>query len=142
MLDLHPVGLLYTDLHDDGSGRGRVENHRNAGNYFVSSAECIFIAQQQLAHPNACRYSPSGYYGSKFVTVILSGDEEGNVGLFCYQVSLQCQAVVKAGIVAATTDPGMMMVVLATIIKIKTMHCMFLMFFTKSRANTVEKFNK
>lgn len=105
---LERVGMMYTDLHDDGSARGKVQNHRNAETFFLSSAECIFIAGQQQRHPSPCRHAPSGQYGSKFVTVVLSGDEQHDVGLFAYQVSLACTAMVEADLVAATTEPSQM----------------------------------
>ena len=81
-----------------------------ADTFFLSSAEVIFAAEQQRAHPNPTPYSSTGYYGSKFVTVVLSGDESHDVGVFAYQVSLQAMAMVQAELISATTDPSFMMV--------------------------------
>ena len=30
----------------------------------------------QNSHPNICKYSPDGYFGSKFVTVVVTGKTE------------------------------------------------------------------
>ena len=79
--------MIYTDLVDDGSGTGKVLCKRHPDSYFVSSLEVLFIARQQLAHRNVCKYSSSNYFGSKFVTLVVSGDEEGNVAISEYQVS-------------------------------------------------------
>lgn len=114
LLGLQCVGMIYTDLHDDGTRTGKVEQVRGADSFFLSSAECLFIAEQQRLHPNPCRHSPTGHYGSKFVTVVLTGDEEGGVGVFAYQVSLTMVGMREAEIVQATTDPALMMTVPAT----------------------------
>lgn len=114
LLGLQCVGMIYTDLRDDGTKTGKVEATRGAHSFFLSSAECLFIADQQRLHPNPCRHSPTGRYGSKFVTVVLTGDEEGSVGVFAYQVSVTAMGMQDAGIVQATTEPALMMTVPAT----------------------------
>jgi len=110
LLGLQRVGMIYTDLRDDGSGQGKVDCRRGAGTFFLSSTEILFMAEQQKAHPNPCYRSKTGEFGSKFVTVVLSGDEAHNVGVFAYQVSLQATALVDADLISATTDPALMMV--------------------------------
>lgn len=65
--------MIYTDLTDDGTGTGKVICRRYADTFFLSSAECIFIAREQLKHPNTCKHAEHGTYGSKFVSVVISG---------------------------------------------------------------------
>ena len=110
LLGLQKVGMIYTDLRDDGSGQGKVKCRRGAETFFLSSAEILFMAEQQKAHPNPCYHSKTGEFGSKFVTVVLSGDEAHDVGVFAYQVSLQATALVEADLISATTDAALMMV--------------------------------
>ncbi|PJF17737.1 Nuclear protein localization protein [Paramicrosporidium saccamoebae] len=110
LLGLCCVGMIYTDLQDDGTRTGKVECKRSADSFFLSSSEALFIAEQQQKHPNPCRYATSGQYGSKFVTVVATGDESNNVGLFAYQVSLTAMSLLAADLVSATTDPSLMMV--------------------------------
>jgi nuclear protein localization family protein 4 len=110
LVGLQRVGMIYTDLRDDGTGSGKVEYQRTPETFFLSSAECLFIAEQQRIHPNPCRHSKSGHYGSKFVTVVVSGDASNDIGLSAYQVSLTAMAMADADIVSATTDPSLMMV--------------------------------
>lgn len=41
--------------------------------YFLSSEECITAGHFQNKHPNICRLSPDGHFGSKFVTAVATG---------------------------------------------------------------------
>ncbi len=41
--------------------------------HFLSAEECITAADFQNKHPNPCRLSPDGHFGSKFVTVVVTG---------------------------------------------------------------------
>ena len=53
---------------------------------------------------NKCKYSPDGYFGSKFVTVVVTGDATGQIQFEGYQVSNQCMALVKSEILLPTYD--------------------------------------
>ncbi len=112
LFSLSTIGMIYTDLVDDGTGKGTVECVRGSDTFFLSSAECIFIATEQMARPSPCRYAPSGRFGSKFVTVVVTGDEaqDGHIGLFPYQVSNALVAMVEGGLVEASTEPSLMLV--------------------------------
>ncbi|RCH79735.1 nuclear protein localization protein 4, partial [Rhizopus stolonifer] len=68
------VGMIFSDLMDDGTGSGSVVPKRHVNSYFLSSLECIFAAEMQRRHPNVCKHSVSGNFGSKFVTCVVSGD--------------------------------------------------------------------
>ncbi len=41
--------------------------------HFLSAEESIMAADLQNLHPNPCRLSPDGHFGSKFVTVVVTG---------------------------------------------------------------------
>lgn len=110
LLGLQCIGMIYTDLRDDGSGKGRVERRRGPDTFFLSGSEVLFAADQQMHHPSPWPASPTRHYGSKFVTVVLSGDEEGAVGVSAYQVSLQAMAMVRADLISATSDPALLMI--------------------------------
>ena len=58
----------------------------------------------QNKHLNMCKYSPDGYFGSKFVTVVVTGDSLGQIHFEGYQVSNQCMALVKSEILIPTLD--------------------------------------
>ena len=109
-LGLQKVGMIYSDLHDDGSGTGKVICRRKAETFFVSSAEIIFMANAQADHPNPCRFSTSGKFGSKFITVIVSGDAEKNIHLSAYQVSNIGAAMTRDGIIDATVKANVLRV--------------------------------
>jgi nuclear protein localization family protein 4 len=73
-LGLEVVGVIYTDLVDDGKGSGSVICKRHSNSYFLSSAECIFAAKLQNKYPVTTKYSSSQKYSSRFVTCVLSGN--------------------------------------------------------------------
>ena len=97
------IGMIYTDLTSDENGL--VKNKRNASTFFVSSAECHFIAKQQLARPINSTNLPI----SRFVTAIITGNDQGQIDIFCYQVSVQAESLTKANIIMPSTDPSQLM---------------------------------
>jgi nuclear protein localization family protein 4 len=58
----------------------------------------------QNKYLNTCKYSPDGYFGSKFVTIVVTGDTLGQIHFEGYQVSNQCMALVKSQILLPTYD--------------------------------------
>jgi len=44
-------------------------------------------AELQNIHPNICKLGTSGQFGSKFITVCVSGNESNQIDLKGYQVS-------------------------------------------------------
>ena len=74
-LGLTCVGWIFTDLVPLDANNGTVRYLRHAGTYFLSAHEVITAAHLQHLHPNPCRLSPEGRFGSKFVTVIVTGDQ-------------------------------------------------------------------
>lgn len=51
----------------------QVKHVRNIESHFLSAQECIMAGYFQNRYPNPCRFSPNGYFGSKFVTVCVTG---------------------------------------------------------------------
>lgn len=41
--------------------------------HFLSAQEVLMAAHFQNRHPHACRHAAAGHYGSKFVTVCVTG---------------------------------------------------------------------
>jgi len=73
-LGLRPVGWIFTDLIPLDTLTGTVKHFRgNVNSHFLSAEECIMAADLQTRHPNACHLSPDGHFGSKFVTVVVTG---------------------------------------------------------------------
>lgn len=72
-LGLRRVGWIFTDLLAEDVQKGTVKYTRNGTTYFLSAQECIMAGHYQNLHPNPCKYASSGYYGSKFVTVCVTG---------------------------------------------------------------------
>ena len=72
-LKLQVVGMIFTDLIDDGTSTGKVICKRHVNSYFLSSAECILSAKLQLKYPTLCKWGEAGFYASRFVTCIVTG---------------------------------------------------------------------
>ncbi|XP_054112577.1 nuclear protein localization protein 4 homolog isoform X5 [Callithrix jacchus] len=99
-LGLRKVGWIFTDLVSEDTRKGTVRYSRNKDTYFLSSEECITAGDFQNKHPNMCRLSPDGHFGSKFVTAVatglsLTGGPDNQVHFEGYQVSNQCMALVR-----------------------------------------------
>merc|ERR1719494_409012 len=76
--------------------------------YFLSAEECIMAAYLQNLHPSPCKLSFDGKFGSKFVSVCVSGNLENHIGFDGYQVSNQCMALVRDDCLVPTKDePGL-----------------------------------
>uniref|UniRef100_A0A2R5LLL1 Nuclear protein localization protein 4 homolog n=1 Tax=Ornithodoros turicata TaxID=34597 RepID=A0A2R5LLL1_9ACAR len=103
-LGLVQVGWIFTDLLPLDLQKGTVKHLRNIESYFLSAQECIMAGHYQNSHPNPCKLSPDGYFGSKFATVCVTGDKENQVHMEGYQVSNQCMALVKDNCLVPTKD--------------------------------------
>jgi nuclear protein localization family protein 4 len=84
-LGLKCVGWMFTDLVPDKGGL--VRHYRGTESHFLSAQECIMAGHFQSRFPNACAKSSSGYFGSKFCTVVVTGNKEGQVHTEGYQVT-------------------------------------------------------
>lgn len=103
-LGLMKVGWIFTDLIAEDLQKGTVKHLRNASSYFLSAQECIMAGHLQNQHPNPCKLSPDGYFGSKFVTVCVTGDADNHIHMEGYQVSNQCMALVRDKCLVPTVD--------------------------------------
>ncbi|PAV84699.1 hypothetical protein WR25_02252 isoform B [Diploscapter pachys] len=117
-LGLKKVGWIFTDLWPADISKGTVHCTRNASSFLLSAEECITAGWLQNKHPNITQYSNERKFGSKFVTVVASGDENMHVNfhgyqvenaffrnlveIFSFQVSNQCAALVEANILCPT----------------------------------------
>ena len=103
-LGLKRVGWIFTDLLPLDRQKGTVKNLRNAATHFLSAQECIMAGHYQNVSPNACRLSPDGYFGSKSVTVCVTGNQDNQVHMEGYQVSNQCMSLVRDECLLPTKD--------------------------------------
>ncbi|KAI8843214.1 NPL4 family-domain-containing protein [Chytriomyces cf. hyalinus JEL632] len=109
-LGLDLIGMIYTDLFDDGTGKGTVICKRHKDSFFLSSAEVLFSAHLQAQYPTASKYSSTGKFGSRFVTCVISGNEDNGIDISCFQISNVGVGMVRDGIVEASVDPGLLRV--------------------------------
>lgn len=75
-LGLKCVGWIFTDLlRNEDTSKGPVKHYRgNANTYFLTADECIMAGYFQNKYRNYSKYSPDFYFGSKFVTVVVTGN--------------------------------------------------------------------
>jgi len=55
--------------------------------------------------PSPCRDSTTGVFGSKFVSVLVYGNAEGNIEVAAYQLSNQVARLIRDGVVAVAKTP-------------------------------------
>lgn len=109
-IPLTVVGYVFTDLTPTPEDRTRNIYKRHPQSFYLSSLEAIFAAKLQKDNPTASRSSPTGQYGSRLVTAVLTATEDGQVDIAAYQVSEQAVAMVDADMIEASVDPGIVRV--------------------------------
>ena len=57
-----------------------------------------FAFRQQVEHPNAVdrKYSSAGAFGSKYITCVISGGEDNEIGFKAYQATNNAMALARA----------------------------------------------
>ena len=73
-LGLKCIGWIFTDLITEDARFGSVKHFRgNANSFYLSAEECITAGYFQNVFKNYTKLSFDGYFGSKFVTVVVTG---------------------------------------------------------------------
>jgi nuclear protein localization protein 4 len=83
---------------------------RHINSYYLSATDVYQASLFQNQHKSPSSWSETSFFGSKFVTAVLSGDPEGNITLSAYQVSNTCMAMVTADIIVPSVDPSVILV--------------------------------
>uniref|UniRef100_A0A0N5AGC4 Nuclear protein localization protein 4-like protein n=1 Tax=Syphacia muris TaxID=451379 RepID=A0A0N5AGC4_9BILA len=104
-LNLRRVGWIFTDLWSADSSIGTVHCTRYMDSFLLSAQECITAGFLQNKYRNLTSYCTDGYFGSKFVTLVASGDQSEHIHFSGYQVSNQCAALVDANVLCPTSCP-------------------------------------
>lgn len=83
---------------------------RHPQSFYLSSLEVIFASVIQNQNPTPSKASFTGKFGSRMVTAVLTGTEEGGIDIAAYQVSEQACAMADADMIEASVDPGIVRV--------------------------------
>eukprot|EP00834_Sanchytrium_tribonematis_P003069 NODE_109_length_18665_cov_0.924486.p11 type:complete len:246 gc:universal NODE_109_length_18665_cov_0.924486:9018-9755(+) len=102
------VGLIMTDLKDDGTSQGKVLHKRHLDTYFLSSQECLLAGMLQNEFKYKTPLSSSNEFGSRFITCVASGNSDGGIEIEAYQVSNACMSLCKNNLIEATFHPNHM----------------------------------
>ncbi|EDW84969.1 uncharacterized protein Dwil_GK14396, isoform A [Drosophila willistoni] len=103
-LGLKKIGWIFTDLITADATVGTVKQIRGIDTHFLTAQECITAGELQNRHPNPCKYATNGVFGSKFVTICVTGDQTKQVHMEGYAVSAQCMALVRDNCLLPTKD--------------------------------------
>ncbi|KAL9697549.1 hypothetical protein quinque_000990 [Culex quinquefasciatus] len=103
-LGLQRVGWIFTDLLAENAAAGTVKHVRGIKTHFLTAHECILAGHLQNKYPNRCKHASKGLFGSKFVTVCVTGDDKKQVHMEGYAVSAQCMALVRDNCLIPTKD--------------------------------------
>ncbi|KAF8624850.1 hypothetical protein AX15_005730 [Amanita polypyramis BW_CC] len=104
------VGYVFTDLTPTTEDKTKNVYKRHPHSFYLSSLEAIFAAKLQKDNPIPSRSSPTGQFGSRLVTAVLTATEDGQVDVAAYQVSEQAVAMVEADMIEASVEPGIVRV--------------------------------
>ncbi|KAJ2610042.1 nuclear protein localization protein 4 [Coemansia sp. RSA 1804] len=107
------IGMIFTDVESTDEA-DKVVYSRHANSYFMTAIECRLAAYMQCKHRNPSRWANDGYFGSKFVTCYVSGDEDGIIGVRAWQVSNSAMAMQEADLIVPSNVPSKMCIQEAT----------------------------
>lgn len=102
-LNMKCIGWIFTDLWSADLSEGTVHCIRHEDSFLLSAADCITAGNFQNKFKNYTSFCYDEYFGSKFVTVVATGDQSKHINFSGYQVSNQCAAMVEADILCPTT---------------------------------------
>ena len=85
-MGLRRVGWIFTDLVPMAGVAGKVKSYRGAETHFLSAQEIITAANYQNMFPNNCKLTDEGVFGSKFVTICVTGNKDNEIHMEGYQV--------------------------------------------------------
>jgi nuclear protein localization family protein 4 len=104
-LGMQRVGWIFTDLWAENAQAGTVYCTRHEHSFLLTAKECITAGAFQTKYKNRTQFCSDKWFGSKFVTVVASGEKSKQVNFHGYQVSNQCSAMVEANILCPTSHP-------------------------------------
>ncbi|XP_063720668.1 nuclear protein localization protein 4 homolog isoform X3 [Symsagittifera roscoffensis] len=99
-LGMHKIGWIFTDLMAERENVIKCTRDNGEGSK-LSAEECIMAGELQNRKPRVCEKCKPGVFGSKFVTICVTGDTSNQIHFEGMMVSDQCSALVREGLISA-----------------------------------------
>eukprot|EP01147_Barroeca_monosierra_P002644 gene2644-5546_t len=114
-LGMKRIGWIFTDLEPTSNGKVKYKRFVETGNpasYMISADEILNAAAFQNQHLNAVsrQFSSTAFHGSKFTTVIVSGNENEEIVPLAYQATTQAMELVKHNLLCLSDNPAILAV--------------------------------
>jgi nuclear protein localization family protein 4 len=100
---LRRIGFIWTSVSVDM--QRKIVPDRDWDTVHLKSAECFRMGQFQNKYPSPSKESNTGVFGSKFVSVLVFGKEDGNIDLGAFQLSNQVCRLIRDGVVRTSKQP-------------------------------------
>lgn len=100
------VGYVWTSLQTDKNKKFIIDRKK----VVLTSYECMKSALLQNKYPSPCKLSNTGVYGSKFVSLLIYGNEKNEIVTDAYQISNQIARLVRDKVVKKSDKDDMLRV--------------------------------
>jgi nuclear protein localization protein 4 homolog len=102
-LGLAKIGVIWTSLLVDD--QRKIVPDRDFETVHLKSQECIRMGRLQSKYPSPCKESTTGTFGSKFCSVLVYGNKEGDIEISAWQLSNQITRLIRDGAVRDAKEP-------------------------------------
>lgn len=100
---LRKIGVIWSSIQVDA--QRKIVPDRDFETVHLKSQECIRMGRLQAKYSSPSRESSTGVFGSKFTSVLVYGNKEGNIEISAWQLSNQITRLIRDGAVRDAKEP-------------------------------------